>query len=81
MARNPRPYTFSLYRADGQLLTGCYGNWSAAPLDGDVLNGEAATLADALSAIDALSRKVSLAADFIVWRHGKAVKGASRGTR
>lgn len=81
MARNPRPYTFSLYRADGQLLTNCYGNWSSAPLDGAVLNGEAATMTDALAALAELSRRVSLAADFIVWRYGKAVKGVARELR
>jgi len=79
--RNPRPYTFSLYAADGQLLTNCYGNWSAAPLDGAVLNGEAATMTAALDAIRKLSASCTRAADFIVWRYGKAVKCVSRGSR
>lgn len=77
MARNPRPYTFSLYRNDGKLLVNCYGDWSAAPIGGEVLNGEAATRSAAHAAIDALLKRYPVGATWMLWRYGKAVRASS----
>lgn len=70
------PYTFSLY-ANNKLLVNCYGDWSDAPLGGEVLNGVAPTRAEAAKRIADIRARVTVADEVIVWRHGKALKAAA----
>lgn len=75
MARNPLPYTFSLY-ANGDLLTNVYGEYGGDPLGAEgVCNGVAPTKELACSRAAALGSRVAWkgSIDVIVWRHGRAV--------
>lgn len=68
------PYTFCLYNRDGKLLVNCYGNYGGAPMGGEVLNGVAATRAEADKRIAELRAKVTLASSVVLWRYGRAVR-------
>lgn len=71
------PYTFCLYNRDGKLLVNCYGNYSGPLMGGEVLNGVAATRAEADKRIAELRARITVADLVMLWRHGKMIKVAA----